>query len=90
MRELQSVLGKLNFARSFVPFYRKIVKPLLSIQRKDSMKVWTREHTDALNELIRHVLKRVELGIVDMGRAAMLHVDSDKEAGLVVLTQGEG
>ena len=39
---------------------------------------------------MRHVLKRVELGVIDMSRPATLHVDSDDEAGSIVLTQGEG
>ena len=52
--------------------------------------MWTKEHTNALNELMRHVLKRVELVVIDMTRPATLHVDSDEEAGSVVLTQGEG
>ena len=41
LRELQGLLGKLNFASTFVPNYRKIVAPLLKLLSKRSDGRWT-------------------------------------------------
>ena len=49
LRELQGLMGRLNFASSFIPDYRRIVQPILNLMNKRSDGIWTEEHTNTLN-----------------------------------------
>ena len=66
VKELQSVMGKLNFASQFIPDYKRVVKPLKALMSQTSDGRWTQECTDTLNYLVQQVLLRVKLSVVDM------------------------
>jgi hypothetical protein len=51
LRELQGLMGRLNFASTFIPDYRRKVQILLNLLSKKSDGKWTRAHTDCLNSL---------------------------------------
>ena len=49
--ELQGLLGSLNFCGSFIPDYRRRIKPLLRLLHHDNDGQWLPEHTTTLNSL---------------------------------------
>ena len=53
--ELQGLLGKFSFCSSFIPDYRRKVKPLLSLLQSRSDGKWTLAHTQIANDLARCV-----------------------------------
>lgn len=82
-------MGKLNYASTFIPDYKRRVVPLKSLLSKKSTGKWEPRHTDCLNQLAELVHQRVELGLCDMSLAAKLYVDVDEEHIGAVLVQGE-
>ena len=51
LRELQGLLGRLNFASQFIPNYRRMIQPFLILMSKYSDGQWTQLHTNRLDEL---------------------------------------
>ena len=52
LKALQGVLGKLNFAATFIPDFKRVIKPLVSLLSSRSDGRWTVECTDALNKVL--------------------------------------
>ena len=73
-----------------MPDYRRRIHPLQVLARGGKGARWLPEHTTALNELVRLVAQRCQLGLIDVKLPACLHVSTTDEEGAVVLTQGEG
>ena len=90
VRELQALLGKLNFCSVFVPDYKRLVRPLTSLLSAKSDGRWGPEHTQALNTLVRLTAQRMAIGLMDYEAPANLHVDEDSQDCSGVLTQGQG
>ena len=89
LAELQGLLGSLNFCSHFIPDYRRRVKPLLQLLHAKNDGQWLPEHTSTLNSLAAAVGQRIKLGIIDMNKAAYLHVDVDDTDLSGVLVQGK-
>lgn len=87
LRELQSLLGRLNFASTFVPGYKALVAPLVGLMSSRGVAAWRQQHTDALNELAQQVRTRVRLTLCDVRKQLRLHVDAGELYGSVVLVQ---
>ncbi|CAI6357006.1 unnamed protein product [Macrosiphum euphorbiae] len=51
IKELQSILGMINYLRAFIPNMSEIVGPMRELLRKDSMWVWSKECEAAFNSL---------------------------------------
>lgn len=51
LKDLQSVLGKLLWASTFIPDYKFIVQPIERLLNRKKGSVWTQECTEALNQL---------------------------------------
>ena len=66
MRDIQVLMGWLNFASQFILDYKQCVKPLIALLGKNGRNRWTLEHTMCLNELAALVSNRLKLGLVDM------------------------
>ena len=64
-KELQGVLGKLNFASKFLPNYQRLVRPLKALLSKHSDHKWTQEHTAALNQLLQLASQKLKLTVAD-------------------------
>ena len=47
----------MNFARKFVPDFKRRVKPIMNLLGTKSKGVWRREHMDVLNQLMELVFK---------------------------------
>lgn len=81
------MLGKLNFASAVVPDFKRRVKCIERLQRADVAHVWTRKHTDALNDIVELVWRRLVLHVPDLTKPLHLHVDFDSTDCCVVCTQ---
>jgi hypothetical protein len=79
-------MGRLNFASQFVPDYKRIVAPVMSLLGNKGGGKWRPEHTECLNLLANIIHSRVKLGLCDMSKTVKLHVDEDGVNGSVVLT----
>ena len=65
------------------------MKPLLQLLHAKNDGQWLPEHTSTLNSLAAAVGQRIKLGIIDMNKAAYLHVDVDNTDLSGVLVQGK-
>lgn len=45
VKGIHSFLGKVNFVRSFIPNFAKIVKPIINLLKKDAKFSWDEEAT---------------------------------------------
>ena len=73
LSELQSIVGRLTWAGTFVPGFKEMIHPIeLLLQRAES--VWTECCTQALNRLVAVIFQRLQLGIADVTRPVTLHV----------------
>ncbi len=59
------VLGKLNWASSFVPNFKRLVAPIEELLQRGSKGAWTQQCTAALNALVDIIFKRLRLGVAD-------------------------
>ena len=78
-------MGRLNYASAFVPDFKRRVRPIEALLRRDGGN-WQREHTDALNEIAELVYQRIRLGLVDFQQPARIHVDANASDGSAVMT----
>ena len=78
-------MGCLNYASAFVPDFKRRVRPIKALLRRDGGN-WKREHMDALNEIAELVYQRIRLGLVDFQQPACIHMDADASKGSVVMT----
>lgn len=65
LRELQALMGKLNFAARFVPGYNRLSKPLKELMSHTGGNEWTARHTEALNSLLRLAAAKLKLCVAD-------------------------
>jgi hypothetical protein len=88
LKELQAVMGKLNYCSRFCPRYNATVAPLRQLLSKQGSHLWTRECTDALNKMVSVACDRMKLHLADWSLPFRLTVDIDPEqsAGAVILS----
>lgn len=67
LKELQAVMGKLNFASKFIPGYNRLSKPLKQLMSHAGGDQWTAEHTASLNALLRLAAAKLKLTVADWG-----------------------
>ena len=87
LKELQSVLGRLLWASSFIPDYKRKVRPIEALLSPSGPGQWTPECTLALNGLLRDVEKRLALVIAKPSKPVEVHVSLGPESGMAVLSQ---
>ena len=66
----------MNFAGKFVPNYKRLVKPLVSLLSEKGGNRWLAEHTRALNNIMEVVYKHIKLGLVNPRVPLRIHVDT--------------
>ena len=59
LKQLQQLIGKLNWASSFVPGYKKLIRPIESLLSHKNKATWTEAHTEALNQLLNLIFTRL-------------------------------
>ena len=55
VKQVQELLGRLNFASRLIPGYKALVKPIERLICSQNEKQWTQRCTDNLNELFKLV-----------------------------------
>lgn len=81
------MLGRLLWASPFVPNFKEQVKPIEQLLSPKGPGEWTEECTQALNNILRTVERRLTLTIADPYRPMEVYVSVGNETGLAVITQ---
>jgi hypothetical protein len=55
VKQVRQILGVLGYQRAFIQDYAKTAKPLHDLLKKGIDFIWTKEHHDALDNLIKSV-----------------------------------
>jgi hypothetical protein len=84
--KLQSLLGKLNFASTFIPQFKQKVAPIVQLLGKHSDGKWGPLQTETLNQIAAMIVKRCKLGICNSLVPATLYVDEDGHCINAILT----
>lgn len=84
-RELQEVLGKLNWASKFCPHHWKVARPLKQLLRKESDGEWTADCTAALNHLLDLAAAQLRLQIAREDLPYRMYISLDDCTGGVLL-----
>ena len=75
-RNLQALLGMLNYFRVLVPGYAIIAAPLYELLKKDAKFVWTERHSLAVDALKEKLCSAPILKIPDYSKPFFLHIDA--------------
>ena len=75
LKELQGVMGKLNYCSRFCPRYNAKVAPLRQLLSKEGDHLWTKECTEALNKFIHVAFERMKLHLDDWDLPFNLTID---------------
>lgn len=78
VKELQRILGMINFVRGFIPNLTDITHPLRQLLKKDSSFLWLPCHTLILNK-IKNLIKNAQyLNTFDVNKSITLQTDVSK------------
>ncbi|XP_078541829.1 uncharacterized protein LOC144827359 [Lissotriton helveticus] len=90
LKNLQSILGFLNFGRTYIANYAERVKPLYDLIKPDFKRSsWTQTHTEILRSLQTDMLIKTKLETRDNTRNLVIRVIPGK-CGFTYLTSNEG
>lgn len=91
-KDVQSLLGFANFYREFIPRYSEITVPLSDISRPTAEWVWTRQHTEAFEELRARFEDPQVLAPHDPTRPVEIETDASERAfaGIIMQEGAEG
>jgi hypothetical protein len=87
LRQLQSVVGKLVWASSFIPNFKHLVGPIEQLLGRKKGQLWDARCTEALNELARLVFQRLQLGLADWELPFKLLVEDSQGVAQAMLVQ---
>jgi hypothetical protein len=82
-----SILGVLGYQQPFIPNYTNITCPLVTLMKKSQPFLWTKDCTNALNQLINIILDNPSLVQPDLARPFFLQVDASAFTMGAILTQ---
>lgn len=75
------------WAAPFIPDFKDKVRPLETLLSPKGEGVWTQECTDALNQMLRTVERRLTLAIADPYAPMHVYVSTSPTTGMVMITQ---
>ena len=90
VKQLQSLLGTLNYCRKFLRHFAKIAKPLYALLQKGKKFVWNTECQTAFDNLKKALTESPVLAVPDLADANesfVVHTDSSKLGFGAILTQ---
>ena len=87
LKEVQGFIGFANFYRRFIQDFSKIVKPLISLTRKEVPFAWTEDCTKAFQDLKQAMTKAPVLRHFDPNRQAILETDASDLVTGEILSQ---
>lgn len=89
-KELQRILGMVNYLRKFIPNMSEITAPLRELLKTSVHFEWLSVHSKALNELKDQISKAPVLGNLDSNKPITLQCDSSKSGlGCCLLQDGQ-
>lgn len=89
-KDLQTLLGVLNFMRSFIPNLSEKTAPLRELLKKYALFNWTELHTQVLSELKNEILKSNILMPFDTSKEIAIQCDASQNGlGCCILQDGK-
>lgn len=78
-RDLQSLLGKLNFYSRFIKNYSKLLEPIRSLLSKDRDFQWSDKQQESLNRIVAHLstCEPQQMPALNEPKTIHLHIESD-------------
>ena len=86
-KELQGLLGRLKWASTFVPRYKQLIRPVEALLPVDSTFEWTRNCTNAVNNILALVFNCLKLRLPDHTLPFDLYIGFDDHVDTVILSQ---
>lgn len=77
-KELQRLLGFINYVRSFIPNFSELTAPIRNLLKKDSVWEWTGNQTKALNLIKDRLTKSPVLSSFDPSKSITIQTDSSQ------------
>lgn len=89
VKDLQKILGMINFVRNFIPNLSELCAPLTSLLKKDSVWLWTDYHNNAFVQLKKIVSDISLLACFDPTKKIEIQADSSSRAlGCSLIQEG--
>lgn len=86
-KELQSILGTVNYIREYIPNLADLIHPLRSLLKKNTKFVWTVNHTECLNKIKKAVASVADLSNFDPNKKIVIQCDASQFGLGAVLLQ---
>lgn len=77
-KELMKVLGFINYMRSYVKNLSELTAPLRRLLKKDSLFIWTEEHTKTFEKIKKHILEAPILQTFNEVKDIVIESDSSQ------------
>jgi len=87
VKELRQYLGVASWYRRFVPYFSRIVKPMINLLRKGSKWEWTPEHQMAFEEVKARLVADLVLACPDFSRTFIVQTNASDYGIGEILTQ---
>lgn len=86
VKELQRILGMLNYMRAFIPNMSELTANLRELVKKNNVFTWEETHTESLKRIKEIIGKAPVLGIFDVKKAIVIQTDASKDGlGSVIM-----
>jgi hypothetical protein len=86
LQDLQQTLGRLLWASPFIPNFKERVKPIEELLSPKGPGAWTKQCTQALNDMLRTIEQRLTLATADPYAPMEVYISVGPETGLAVIT----
>ncbi|XP_054723301.1 uncharacterized protein K02A2.6-like [Uloborus diversus] len=88
-KELQRILGMINYLRQFIPQVSTLTAPLRELLKQDTNWQWFPAHAAALSKLKEKIVSAPVLSIFDSSKSIVIQADSSKDGlGCCLLQEG--